>query len=172
MKIAVMSDSHDHLIPLRAALKRAKEAGAEVVIHCGDLVAPFVIGELKQFDGPVHVVFGNNDGDILLLSRQAAGSSVELHGTTMELELAGRKLLATHEPPIAEAHAATDEYDAVFYGHVHQAGEKRIGDTLLLGAGELMGYKEQPSFAIYDTETNTAERVSLADAWQGYAADT
>ena len=52
MKIAVMSDSHDHLIPLRAALTRAKEAGAEVVIHCGDLIAPFVIAELKQFDGP------------------------------------------------------------------------------------------------------------------------
>lgn len=168
MKIAVISDSHDHLIPLRAALERAKAAGAEVLIHCGDLIAPFVVGELKQFNGPVHVVFGNNDGDILLLSQQAAGSNVELHGTLMMLELDGRKILATHDPIIAEAHAATDDHDAVFYGHVHQAGERRIGDTLLLGAGELMGYKEQPSFAVYDTETNTAERISLADVWQGY----
>ncbi len=169
MKIAVISDSHDHLFPLRAALERAQEAGAEMLIHCGDLVAPFVVGELKQFDGPVHVVFGNNDGDILLLSQQAAGSNVELHGTVVTLDPGGRTILATHDPTIAEAHAATDEYDAVFYGHVHQAGEKRIGDTLLLGAGELMGYKEQPSFAIYDTETNTAARISLADVWQGYA---
>lgn len=169
MKIAVISDSHDHLIPLRAALERAKQAGAERVIHCGDLIAPFVIAELKRFDGPVHVVFGNNDGDILMLSQQAAGSNVELHGTMARLDPGGRMILATHDPTIAEAHAATDEYDAVFYGHVHQARERKIGDTLLLGAGELMGYKERPSFAIYDTETNTAERVSLADVWQGYA---
>jgi len=169
LKIAIVSDSHDHLIPLRAALERAKAAGAEAVIHCGDLVAPFVIAALKQFDGPVHVVFGNNDGDIFLLTKQAAHSNVEVHGKVAMLELGGRKILATHEPPTAEAFAATGSYDAVFYGHVHQAGEKKVGDTLVLGAGELMGYKETPSFVIYDTEANVAERISLADAWQGYS---
>jgi len=69
MKIAVISDSHDHLLAIRAALRKATEAGAEVLIHCGDLVAPFVISELKTFGGPVHVVLGNNDGDILRSGR-------------------------------------------------------------------------------------------------------
>lgn len=169
MKIAVMSDSHDHLIPLRAALERAEEAGAEVVIHCGDLIAPFVVAALKTFNGPVHVVFGNNDGDVFLQAKQAAHSNVELHGTVAELELAGRKLLATHEPPTAEAYAATGRYDACFYGHVHQSDETLVGETLVFGAGELMGFKETPSFALYDTETNTAKRVSLGDVWKGYA---
>ncbi|HJN17586.1 MAG TPA: metallophosphoesterase family protein [Armatimonadota bacterium] len=168
MKIAVISDSHDHLIPLRAALERAAEAGAEALIHCGDLSAPFVIAALKRFHGPVHVVFGNNDGDIFLQSNLARGSNVTLHGTVMELEIGGRKLLATHEPPTAEAFAATGQYDAVFYGHVHQAAEKRVGETLVLGAGELMGFKETPSFAMYDTDTNAAERISLGDVWKGY----
>jgi putative phosphoesterase len=139
------------------------------VIHCGDLVAPFVLAELKTFEGPVHVVFGNNDGDHYLLTKLSSGSNVTLHGTVATLELGGRKLLATHEPPAAAAFAATGEYDAVFYGHIHAAGEQRVGHTLLLGAGELMGFKEPPSFALYDTETNSVVRVSVVDEWPGYA---
>jgi putative phosphoesterase len=168
MKIAVMSDSHDHLHALRAALRKAKKAGADAVIHCGDLVAPFVISELKTFEGPVHVVFGNNDGDVFLLGKLAAGSNVTLHGGVATLELGGRKVLVVHDPAAAEAYAATGAYDAVFYGHIHLAGEKTVGKTLLLGAGELMGFKEKPSFAIYDTETNAAERISVAEEWPGY----
>jgi len=98
----------------------------------------------------------------------AADSNVTLHGNVATLELGGRRLLVTHDPATAAAYAATGEYDAVFYGHIHLAGEARVGETLLLGAGELMGFKEQPSFAIYDTETNTAERVSVAEDWAGY----
>ena len=169
MKIAVMSDSHDHLYAVRAALTKADEAGAEVVIHCGDLVAPFMISELKTFAGPVHVVFGNNDGDIFLLSKLSAGSNVTLHGEVATLELGGRSILVVHDPGAAEAYAATGAYDAVFYGHLHLAGEKAAGETLLVGAGELMGFKEKPSFGIYDTETNAVERVSLAEDWAGYA---
>jgi putative phosphoesterase len=168
MKVAVLSDSHDHLWAVRGALRKAAEAGAEAVIHCGDLVAPFVISELKTFEGPVHIVFGNNDGDVFLLSRLAAGSNVTLHGAVAMLKLGDRKLLATHDPQTAEAYAETGRYDAVFYGHLHLSGESTVGETLLLGAGELMGFKEKPSFAIYDTETNTAERVSLVDDWPGY----
>ncbi len=168
VKIGIIADSHDHLIPLRAAIERAKAAGAEALIHCGDLVAPFVLAELRKFDGPVHVVFGNNDGEVHLLTKLAAHTNVEMHGTVAELELGGRKLLATHEQRIAEAFAATGRYDAVFYGHVHQAGETKVGQTLLLGAGEIMGFKEPPSFAMYDTETNRAERVTLTDVWAGY----
>jgi len=168
MRIAVISDSHDHLHAIRAALRKAKEAGAEALIHCGDLVAPFVISELKTFEGPVHVVFGNNDGDVFLLNKVAADSNVTLHGNLATLMLGGRKLLVVHDPGTAEAYAAAGGYDAVFYGHIHLAGEKTVGGTLLVGAGELMGFKEKPSFAIYDTETNAAERVSLAEEWAGY----
>jgi len=153
---------------VRAALRKATEAGAEAVIHCGDLAAPFVISELKTFEGPVHVVFGNNDGDVFLLSKLAAGSNVTLHGNVATLQLGGRSILVVHDPGTAEAYAATGAYDAVFYGHLHLAGEKRVSETLLLGAGELMGFKEEPSFALYDTETNAAERVSVAEDWPGY----
>ncbi|MCB0152317.1 MAG: metallophosphoesterase family protein, partial [Caldilineaceae bacterium] len=67
-KIAVFSDSHDQIASLTKALDHANAAGAEVLLHCGDLCAPFMLNLLgEKFAGPIHVVFGNNDGDGRLL---------------------------------------------------------------------------------------------------------
>ena len=40
MKVCILSDSHDHIALIDAAVADAKTAGAEAVLHCGDLVAP------------------------------------------------------------------------------------------------------------------------------------
>ena len=39
MKICIVSDSHDRSDALAAAISGARTAGAQVVIHCGDLKA-------------------------------------------------------------------------------------------------------------------------------------
>lgn len=71
-KIAILSDSHDHLHHLGPVLDDVRGQEAEVMLHCGDLCAPFVVAELsKGFPGPIHVVEGNNDGDGRLI-RQVA----------------------------------------------------------------------------------------------------
>ena len=68
MKIAILSDIHDNIVALRAALERAR--GAETVLCCGDLCSPFVVPELGNgFSGPVHVVFGNNEETALVVSQ-------------------------------------------------------------------------------------------------------
>jgi predicted phosphodiesterase len=51
MKIAVMSDSHDHLENIEKAVALAMERGAEMLLHCGDLCSPFVVDKLAPFDG-------------------------------------------------------------------------------------------------------------------------
>ncbi len=38
MKICIVSDSHDRAPMLAAAVTAAKQAGAEAVIHCGDVI--------------------------------------------------------------------------------------------------------------------------------------
>ena len=40
MKICIVSDSHDHIPLLEAAVADAKDLGVEAVLHCGDVVAP------------------------------------------------------------------------------------------------------------------------------------
>ena len=44
MKIAVLSDTHDNIWKLAQAMPHL--AAADAVIHCGDLIAPFMIKRL------------------------------------------------------------------------------------------------------------------------------
>jgi putative phosphoesterase len=155
-KIAVLSDSHDNLPTLTRGLAEANAAGAEVLIHCGDLCAPFVLRMLaEQFRGPVHAVFGNNDADGRLLQTIAAQHGhVDLHGTYAELEIAGRHIAVIHYPEPARRIAQSGQLDLVCYGHDHTQLLERIGDAWLLNPGEIMGMRSTPSWALYDTQAH------------------
>lgn len=152
-KVAVISDSHDHLPTLARALAEAGAAGAEVLIHCGDLSAPFVLRMLaEQFRGPIHVIFGNNDADGRLLQLIAAQHShVTLHGIYAEIEVAGRHIAAIHYPEPARRIAQSGQLDLVCYGHDHTQFLEAVGDAWLLNPGEIMGLSSTPSWALYDT---------------------
>lgn len=165
MLAAVLSDTHDHISNLRRALSLARERGAGLLIHCGDLVSPFMLRELAAFDGPVHVVFGNNEGDILLLTQVAAGlPNLTLHGLLGQLELEGKHFAFTHTTELARPLAESGRFAAVFCGHTHAALTERVGECLLLNPGDVMGKDARPSFAIYDPETGLAEGISFDQA--------
>lgn len=153
MRIAVCSDIHDNIWRLEKMLRQA--AGCEALIFCGDFCAPFTLAQIADgFAGPVHVVWGNNDGDKWLLTQTArASETVTLHGDFAELKLGGRSIAVNHYPGIAAPLAASGMYDAVFHGHDHTPREERIGPTLLLNPGEVMGRFGRSTFAVYDTET-------------------
>ena len=158
MKIAILSDIHDNIWKLEEVLEGLGEA--QELIFCGDFCAPFSLGMLAEgFRGPIHVVFGNNDGDKLLLSQVAAkAGNVTLHGEFAELELGGRKIAAIHYPAIAAGLAASGRYDLVCCGHSHKYEAKRVGRTILLNPGEVMGRFGLSTYAIYDTETGKVSR--------------
>jgi len=159
MKIAVLSDVHDNIWRLETLLEDINRSGVEALLFCGDLCAPFTLKQIAEgVDGPVHFVLGNNDGDVLLLSRIANGlDNATLHGHFAYLELGGRKVAINHYPRIARDQALSGQYDLVCYGHDHTANVERIGDTLLVNPGEGMGRFGKSTYALYDTETGTAE---------------
>lgn len=161
MHIAVLSDIHDHLENLRRALQLVHGCGA--LLCCGDLCAPLTLREMAQgFAGPIHVVRGNNDGDMLIMARVAAETGrVTLYGEYGEIELGGRKIAFVHYPRLAEGLAALGDYDLVCHGHDHTARQLRVGRTLLLNPGEIMGWKGRKSCAIYDAGTGAAEFVEV-----------
>lgn len=160
MKIGIISDSHDRIENTTKALELIKEKGSNVVIHCGDFCAPFMMNELAKFDGEMHCIFGNID-DRFTTPNRSKDLGINFHGDLAELEFDGKKIAVNHYPNIAKALALTDKYDAVFYGHNHVADKKKLGNTLLLNPGELMGWKGKVSLAIYDTETNDAEIINI-----------
>ena len=163
MLVAVCSDIHDNIWKLEAMLQQV--ARADVLIFCGDFCAPFTLTQLCQgFHGPVHAVWGNNDGDTWLMTRNASTvGNVTLHGTMAELTLDGKKIAVSHYPHVARRLAESGAYHAVFYGHDHIQAQELVGGTLLLNPGEVMARFGHSTFALYDTESNQAIIKELQD---------
>jgi len=163
MIIAVMSDSHDNIWNLRNALAIIKKKNAEMIIHCGDFIAPFTLEELDQSGIPVHGVFGNNDGDKYLLTKFSLTSltNITLYDPVGLVETDGFKIGFTHHGIVGEGLASGGKFNLVCFGHSHKYFFKKIGRTILLNPGEIMGKDGHPSFCLVDTDTVNVEKIEL-----------
>jgi hypothetical protein len=167
MRIAVISDIHDNLWNLAAAIGYLS-ASAEVLVCCGDLCSPFVMDLLAGFPGRVDIVFGNNDADLFRITRKSS-DRVRVHGEFFETELDGKKIAVNHFDYLARPVAASGLYDIVCYGHNHNFSVARVGRTLAINPGPIMGARfpggkwEEvlPTFAILDTQTGKVEAFCI-----------
>jgi len=162
MKIAVFSDTHDNIWKIDKALVRADEA--EVIIHCGDLCSPFVVKHFGEAAAgrPIHVVWGNNDGDIQMISQVAESyPEFRFYGILAEFRAGGIRIAVNHYPEIARALAGTGDYDLVCYGHDHARFSGLIGKCRLLNPGELMGMMGPSTFALVDSATLDVEFIEV-----------
>ncbi|MFC1996542.1 metallophosphoesterase [Chloroflexota bacterium] len=162
MRIAILSDSHDNIWKLAKAMPALAEA--DEVIHCGDLISPFMIIRLIQGTRgkPVHIVWGNNDGDKGLIAEVASqAGNITLHGDFADLELGGLKIAVNHYPKVARSLAESGSYDVVCYGHDHIRHDEWVGKTLLLNPGELMGLQGRSTIAILDSRTRNVEFLEI-----------
>ena len=161
MKVCILSDSHDHIALIDAAVAEARAAGAEAVLHCGDLVAPSTLHCLEKYGLPVHVIHGNTTGDLYALTQLAhkPGGVVRFHGMDAGIELAGRRIFLVHYPHYARAMAATGDWDLVCCGHSHKAEiteQKNCpgGITHLVNPGTIGGVGQAPAtWVLADLET-------------------
>lgn len=167
MKIAIVSDIHDHVWNLAAALPRLR--GSDAILCCGDLCSPFVLGQLARgVAAPVHVVFGNNDGDLYRLTETAAEHPhVHLHGTFLRGSVAGVEVAMTHYPEVAAAVDAA-EVDLIAYGHDHSFHVGYREAAAVVNPGPLLGYLPSekrdvpPTFAVYDSRERKAAGFRLS----------
>ncbi len=164
MKIAILSDIHDNIWNLVAALAAIQEA--EALICCGDLCSPFIIGLLAEGfpNKPIHIVFGNNDADLFRITNNAKKyPHIHLHGEFFQIELGGQCFAVNHFDNMAQPIAASGQYDVVCYGHNHVFKIELLGRMLTINPGAIMGYDPgkksdiPATFVIYDTETSTAQ---------------
>jgi predicted phosphodiesterase len=63
MDIGVLSDTHDRLPTMQAALEEFRQRGITTILHPGDIVAPFAAKVLAAWAGTLYVTYGNNDGE-------------------------------------------------------------------------------------------------------------
>lgn len=160
MRIGVVSDSHDDSRRLAAAVELARDWGAQAILHCGDIIGPNTLRAALRAGLPMHVVHGNNLGDVVVLARLAAESEGRLvyHGSDAAIALGARRLFIIHYPHLARGMAATGDYDAVFCGHSHVAAIERQpnvrgGHTWLINPGTVAGIGAPATYAIGDLAT-------------------
>jgi len=153
--IAIFSDSHDNIWNLEKALSQIDEMGVDALLHCGDMNAPFIVKIMAdRFSGPIHIIFGNNEGDGRLIQTLAAKyDHVTHHGDYAELELFGRQIAMIHYPEPALRIAQSGQFDLVCYGHDHTQRKEAVGRGWLVNPGELMGFMHDPTWGLYDTDS-------------------
>ena len=168
MRVAIISDTHDHITNLRAAVTYCNSYGVSMIIHCGDLISPFMLPEIARFGGAVHLIYGNNPGDQHLISQWCGIKfpSITHHGVLGAVEAGGIKLAFTHYPEMARGIAHQGNFEVVCCGHNHRYAVERIGNSLLINPGELLGKDGQPVFCILETATLETERVEVGEPFE------
>lgn len=165
MKVAVISDIHENFNNLLRALELMREKQVEKILCLGDFINPGITKVLADCGIPVFSVWGNNDGDKVLIVKisMAEGSSLSLGDTTYaSLTIDGKNIFMTHYPDLVRMAAMSGIYDVVFYGHDHLKKQAQQENCLIVNPGELSANKTRTAtFAIYDTAANQVEFVEV-----------
>lgn len=159
--IGIMSDSHDHLEAIRAAVEIFNQAKVDLVVHAGDLISPFTSKEFDKLQAPLEAIFGNNDGEMRGL-RLAYAELCALEDFK-ELEVDGRKIAVIHgtNESMVDALRKSGKYDLVIRGHTHRT-EIVKGQTMVINPGETCGYVSGVKTVILlDTHDLSWEAVQL-----------
>ncbi|MBI3397392.1 YfcE family phosphodiesterase [Candidatus Woesebacteria bacterium] len=167
MKIAILSDIHDHVWNLEKTIKLLKKEGCEEVIFCGDMCSPFTARMLMDTKLKTYTVWGNNDEDHWAMVQNAGENffAFPLSQEFGEIEIKGRKIAFNHYPQLGKLLADTGHYDAVFHGHTHRQYHKMAGRTLLANPGAVCGIVSGTpglaSFMVYDTANNSVKLIAI-----------
>lgn len=169
MKICILSDSHDNIPLLCAAVSDAQQRGAEVVLHCGDIVAPSTLQKLSPYGLPVHAIHGNNTGDLYSLAKLSSRpqSLIQYYGQDADITLDERRIFVVHYPHYAKGMAATGNYDLVCCGHTHRVAIDTVpnvkgGQTIICNPGTVSGVGGAPAtYLLGDLRTLVFETIPV-----------
>ncbi len=162
LKIGVISDTHDNLDAIRRAVSYfAKHA--TIIIHAGDVIAPFSAKIFKEANIPVYGVLGNNDGELLtreVFNKLGGKVKRQFNAFTMD----NRRIAVMHGEmaEVIEALILSKMYDIVISGHTHDPKIEKNDGVLHVNPGENCGYLTGKStIAIIDTATLTADIIEV-----------
>lgn len=164
--IAILSDTHDQIANLRAAISYCNANTVTKVIHCGDLISPFMLKELANFSGETHLIYGNNAGDQHLISSRCGDQfpTIIHHGIMGDIHYCGLHIGFVHYPEMAIGLASQELFDVVCCGHDHQYHIRQYGKTMLLNPGSLLGDDDQAGFMVLDCTTRATQRVRVGES--------
>jgi putative phosphoesterase len=160
MNIGIISDTHDHLDNLRKAIEFFNSRDVKHIIHAGDFCSPFTWRVFKNFKGEFTGIFGNNDGEKILLKKLYQD---RIYTQPYKLNLYNRNIVIMHEPDVVNDLAKSGSFDMVVYGHTHEPEIRTVDGTLIINPGEASGWLYgKPTVAIVNLSDMKAEIISLS----------
>lgn len=156
MRIGILSDTHDQLDRTLAAVEILRTAGADVLVHCGDLIETPIVAACATL--PLYFVFGNNDCDMVPFLRQAAiDAGATCLGWGGSFELAGKRVGVVHGHLTSDLRRVLNDHpDYLLSGHSHLAHDIREGSVRKINPGALYRAREF-SVALLDLKTDVLQ---------------
>jgi len=136
--LGILSDTHDRADAAAAGIATLRAAGAQFLIHCGDVGGEGILDLLAG--NRCAFVWGNNDYDRASLNRYAADVGLQPGGDFAELEFGGKRIAVTHGDNaklIRKAMAEDGGYDYLLLGHSHIPSDQRVGRLRIVNPGAL-----------------------------------
>ena len=162
MRIGILADSHGRVTVTAQAVRTLLDAGAEMLIHLGDVEREQVIEELAGHNA--HIVFGNCDWNTDALARCATHLGVTVDDPIGRINIGSKQITFTHgHLPHLMQQALADGTDFLLHGHTHQLRDERIGSTRVINPGALFRAPRY-TVGVLDPETDTLEIIELTKA--------
>ena len=160
MRLGILSDTHDQIDRTRRAVGLLRDAGADVLIHCGDLASPAVVALLAGL--PAWFVFGNHDADsVPYLRRAAREAGVGCLDWGGAVEVAGKRVAVTHGHMSADVrYLLADGPDYLLSGHTHVAAFTDVGAVRRINPGALHRADEF-TVALLEVETGSLRFLAV-----------
>lgn len=162
MRIGILSDTHDRLPAMRAAIDTLRQHGAEFFIHCGDVGGEPILDQLAGL--PCAFVWGNNDYDRMHLQRYAGQLGVVCYGNFADLELGGKRIAVIHGDDfrLRQRLLAEQRHDYLLQGHTHVRRDERVGVVRCINPGALHRAREK-TVAILETAGDELTFFTIQD---------
>jgi putative phosphoesterase len=147
------------MVSMRKTVDILNAKGVSHALHAGDITSPFSFEVFRELHCGISAIFGNNDGDKLLLKEKFKGN---VHNQPLITTLLGRKIVVVHEPDLVGALAASGQFDIVIYGHTHRPDVRKVKDALVINPGKVARLnKGESTLALLDVEKMEAEIILI-----------
>lgn len=151
MHLAVISDTHGHILNSKRAVGVIESFNPIAVLHCGDIGSAEIPNLFARW--PTHYVIGNVDSTTTKLETAIKKAGGIYHHNFGDITMHGKRiaLLHSHLPNVLEFTIESKLFDIVCYGHTHQAEFHTNQQTLVVNPGALYRAKTH-TIAILDIQ--------------------
>jgi putative phosphoesterase len=165
MLIGLLSDTHDNAANTAAGLALLRDAGAEALLHAGDLVSPDMLAHFENLGIPFHFVLGNNEYDPAALRTRASANGLFFSPEFADVTLGNKRLAVTHghEGALLSQLIRSGKYAYVIHGHTHVRRDERVGPTRIINPGALHRARVK-TVALLDTAADALRFLELPPA--------